>query len=223
MILVVDTETTGLFPETDRVCELAAVEVLTPGVGNGATYNYLVNPGRSIPAEASAVHHITDEDVENAMSLQEACTLLPGSKAEAYAAHNAAFDKSFLKGLPDRPWVCSWKCAMSVWPDAPGYGNQVLRYYLGFSVPVAGGRGAFPHSALYDALTTAGILLRLLEVKPLEELIKISSEPVLLRKMPFGKHKGMLFKDVPRDYLRWLFRQTDLDEDLAHTLRHHLP
>lgn len=224
MILVLDVETTGLSSETDRVCEIAAVEILGPENGSGRTHTHLVNPGRPIPPEASGVHHITDEEVEDALSLEAACALLPALKAEAYAAHNAAFDRGFLECLPDRPWVCTWKCAQAVWPEAPSYSNQTLRYWLGINVKLADGRKRdFPHSALYDAATTANILLRLLEVKPLEELIRISSEPVLLRTIPFGKHRGMMFKDIPRDYLRWLFRQTDLDEDLRHTLQHHLP
>ena len=39
--------------------------------------------------------------------------------------------------------------------------------------------------------------------------------------MPFGKHKGVKFKKIPVDYLRWL-SGTDLDEDMAHTVKHHL-
>jgi exodeoxyribonuclease X len=37
--------------------------------------------------------------------------------------------------------------------------------------------------------------------------------------MPFGKHKGMLFKEVPPDYLEWL-QGTELDGDMEHTVRH---
>jgi uncharacterized protein (DUF3820 family) len=39
--------------------------------------------------------------------------------------------------------------------------------------------------------------------------------------MPFGKHKGMLFSEVPRDYLEWL-SGTEMDEDMAHTVKKHL-
>ena len=50
---------------------------------------------------------------------------------------------------------------------------------------------------------------------------KISSSPVLVPRMPFGKHKGLKIAEVPRDYLEWL-SGTDLDEDLAYTVRHYL-
>jgi uncharacterized protein (DUF3820 family) len=39
--------------------------------------------------------------------------------------------------------------------------------------------------------------------------------------MPFGKHKGVKFEKVPVDYLQWL-SGTDLDEDMAFTVKHHI-
>ncbi len=56
---------------------------------------------------------------------------------------------------------------------------------------------------------------------PVQEMINISSKPVLIPRMPYGKHKGMLFKDVPVDYLQWL-SGTELDEDMAYTVKYHL-
>jgi exodeoxyribonuclease X len=41
-------------------------------------------------------------------------------------------------------------------------------------------------------------------------MLRISNSPILIARMPFGKHKGMLFKEVPTDYLEWLLR-TELD------------
>jgi uncharacterized protein (DUF3820 family) len=39
--------------------------------------------------------------------------------------------------------------------------------------------------------------------------------------MPFGKRSGMLFSKVPVDYLQWL-SATELDEDMAYTVKYHL-
>jgi exodeoxyribonuclease X len=52
-------------------------------------------------------------------------------------------------------------------------------------------------------------------------MIKISNNPILIPRMPFGKHKGLLFSEVPRDYLEWLQR-SELDEDMAYTVKTHL-
>ena len=56
---------------------------------------------------------------------------------------------------------------------------------------------------------------------PVQKMINISSNAVLIPRMPFGKHKGMLFSEVPQDYLEWL-QGTELDEDMAYTVKTHL-
>ena len=53
------------------------------------------------------------------------------------------------------------------------------------------------------------------------DMINIGSSPVLVPRMPFGKHKGLNMEEVPKDYLEWL-SGTDLDEGLAYTVRHYL-
>ena len=58
-------------------------------------------------------------------------------------------------------------------------------------------------------------------IDPVADMIKISSSPVLVPRMPFGKHKGLKMAEVPKDYLQWL-SSTDLDEDLAYTVRNYL-
>jgi len=52
-------------------------------------------------------------------------------------------------------------------------------------------------------------------------MIRISSNPILIPRMPFGKHKGLLFSEMPTEYLEWLMT-TDLDEDMAYTEKKHL-
>lgn len=63
-IVFFDLETTGLNPATDRIVELALVKLL-PG-GKRESFVRRVNPGRPIPAETTAIHGITDEDVKDA-------------------------------------------------------------------------------------------------------------------------------------------------------------
>ena len=58
-----DLETTGVDPDNDRIVQIALVRV-EPG-GARRTFTSLVNPGRPIPPQATAVHHITDDDVKD--------------------------------------------------------------------------------------------------------------------------------------------------------------
>ena len=52
-------------------------------------------------------------------------------------------------------------------------------------------------------------------------MIRISNSPVLVSRMPFGKHRGKLFSKIPADYLAWL-QGTEFDEDMEHTVQYHL-
>ena len=220
MIVVVDTETTGLDPVNDRICELASVIVWDGEIGT--THTTLVNPEREIPIVASGIHHITDEHVRNAPVLKRAIPEVIPLAAAYYAAHNAQFDRQFLPMLQDKDWICTYKCAQRLLPNAPSYSNQALRYYLKLHVEEMDGRAGQPHSALYDARTTAKILIHLLGLATAEELVQITREPTVLNKMPFGKYRGLPFTEVPKDYLQWLKGRDNLDEDLSHTLAKHV-
>ena len=60
-LAVFDIESTGVSPGSDRIVELCITRIM-PG-GDRETHTWRVNPGIPIPAEASAVHGITDADV----------------------------------------------------------------------------------------------------------------------------------------------------------------
>jgi exodeoxyribonuclease X len=193
--------------------------------GEPGTYGYaMIEYEGDIPAQARAVHHISPDDVrpgapgvvcreEWVRGMLSAVDL-----DTVYAAHNAAFDKKFLPEF-DIPWICTYRCAMHIWPDAPGHSNQVLRYHLGVEPPAAMLKDLAPHRALYDAAVTAGILQFMLREHTVEDLLRFTSSPVLLRTVRFGKHRGELWKDVPVDYCRWILRTGGFDEDIMHTAR----
>ena len=138
-------------------------------------------------------------------------------------AHNAAFEQHFHKG-DGRAWIDTYKCALVVWPDAPAHGNQVLRYWLNLDHDTGFDRTAAmpPHRALPDAYVTAQILIRLLHAITIDEMLRISAEPALLRRIGFGKHKGMLFSEAPVDYLRWIVDKAEFDADVTATARYWL-
>ncbi len=57
----VDLETTGTSPASDRIVEIAILKVQPDGTEDFRRKR--VNPGVPIPAEATAIHGITDADV----------------------------------------------------------------------------------------------------------------------------------------------------------------
>ena len=62
-IIFFDLETTGTNIQTDRIVELTLVKIYPDGRREVKTRR--LNPGMHIPQEATAVHHISDEDVKN--------------------------------------------------------------------------------------------------------------------------------------------------------------
>lgn len=245
-IAVVDTETTGLDPREHGVCEYAHV-VVDETTGRAASHlQFLCDPGRPIPPEARAVHHLADEEVQGLPGIAQRLGSLDWSRVDMFAAHNAKFDHGFLSPhLPTTipPWIDTWRCAMHAWPDAPAHGNQVLRYYLdlkplwpsahwpdGAPPPT---REWAPHRALYDACVTAALLLHLLQWAETRRdseaefsaaifLQHLSTKPVILQTCRFGQHRGKPWSQVPLDYLRWIMRQSEMDADVTHTALHYL-
>lgn len=62
-IVFFDLETTGVDTARDRIVEISLVKVMPDGQEIVKTRR--INPGMHIPEEASAIHHITDEDVKD--------------------------------------------------------------------------------------------------------------------------------------------------------------
>lgn len=221
MYIFLDTETTGTGPD-DRLCQIAFK------AAGGPVVDELFNPGRPIAIEAMAVHHITDEMVaakppfKGSPAYEKLKSLLDDEQG-ILVAHNAVFDLDMLRkeGLAADRAICTYKLSRHLDSEGiiPQYNLQYLRYYLKLDIE------AVPHSALGDILVLEGLFDRIRarfdmddEADAAAQMLKISSAPVWVARMPFGKHKGQKMDQVPRDYLNWLLT-TDLDEDLAYTVR----
>jgi DNA polymerase III epsilon subunit-like protein len=153
---VIDVETTGLRPSTDRIVEIACVAV--DGCSVVGRWSTLVNPGMPIPAQATSVHGITDamvaEAPEAAFALRQAGRLREG---RLIAAHCATFDLSFVGRLVGTQALCTMRLARALFPEAPNHKNQTLRRYL--EVDRIAGEDFEAHRALSDALVSAYVLI----------------------------------------------------------------
>jgi exodeoxyribonuclease X len=225
-LIVLDTETSDLDPAKGaEVLELAWVELelTSDGWQPMFTKDFYIHFTGEITPQAQAVHHIP------AIKLMIEYGASPRVEVFQYlydritpdtlmVAHNAAFDSKFFP-LIVNPWICTLKSARHIWPNAAGYSNQVLRYWLDVDIykitPDVENR--HPHQALYDVATTTSILLKMLETHTPEQLLRLSNQPVRLKTIGFGKHRGQEFSTIPLDYLRWL-RSNTQDEDIKHTI-----
>lgn len=219
-IQILDTETTGLDSSVDQLVELASINL-----HDDRHFTSLCNPGRAIPPEVKAIHHITEVEAFAYPTPQEVTDqwLHYLGDPEIIVAHNAKFDKGFMKPLlgDAHPlWICTYKCSVMAWPDAPKHSNQVLRYWLGLDPDPTLLQGLAPHRALYDIVVTRDIFRRLQHLHPIEKLLDWSSGPILLPKVTFGKHAGKTWDQVDKGYLRWCLGQHDMNEDVLHTARY---
>ena len=218
LLRVIDIETTGMAPPAE-IIDFGRTDVISDNDGwrTDRPMSRLYKPLNGIPPETMAVHHITEEDftADTPPCSDELLhkAVWGGDKPDALVAHNCEFERKFIPDTATEglPWICTLKVAMRVWPDAPAHSNQVLRYWRGLKLDNA--LAMPPHRAAPDAWVTAHLLMDLLKVASVEEMIGWTREPKLLPKIPFGKHRGLAWGDVPLDYLHWLSGQTDMDQN----------
>jgi exodeoxyribonuclease X len=241
---VADCETTGLDHATDAVVEIGALLVNWRGgavIPNMALpyFEMLVNPNRPLTPDNSAIHGLIDEDLVGAPYIDEAMEKLARwMPADAVpVAHHLVFDAGFLPILSGG--LCTKRLAMKCVPDAPNWKNQTLRYvFKGVArAPHIRALGD-AHRAISDATVTAAILPRLLDLclaaghpDDIDALIAFAESPILLERVTFGKHKGLLYSEAPTEYLEWMIgndwrtgkpNMADLDIDRRYTAEHHL-
>lgn len=232
-VRVVDLETTGFAPPAAVVeiggCDVVAKARDLVGAPTHWTVEWpwsaLVNPGISIPPETSAVHHLIDDDVRVFPPWSETGPIfartLDADGIGALAAHSAKMERQWIDDLAGgRPWICTYKCALRVWPEAPSHSNQALRYWRR---PVGLDRAkAMPaHRAGPDAYVTAFLLRDLLEAARVEDLIQWSSEPALQVRCHIGKWRGTPWREVDDSFLEWVIAR-DFDEDVLFTVRNEI-
>lgn len=95
--IVLDTETTGLDPETgDRIVEIGCVELVNH-IPTGKTYHQYINPERSMSEEVIAVHGLTEQFLSDKPKFEEiADDFLAFVGEDTLVIHNAPFDMKFL-------------------------------------------------------------------------------------------------------------------------------
>ena len=105
--IVLDTETTGVEPNSgDRIVEIGCVELVNH-CPSGRTFHVYINPERSMPVEAFNVHGLSEEFLSDKPVFAEVAQDFAEFIADAkLVIHNAAFDVGFINmefkrlGLP---------------------------------------------------------------------------------------------------------------------------
>lgn len=198
-----DTETTGIRSDKDRIIELAAYDS-----HNDRSFEKLINPGCLIPAEATAIHHITNEMVANAPTFaevaQEFISFCDGDVV-LIAHNNDGFDVHFLRAefsrsgveMPTWNFLDSLKWARRYRKDLPRHTLQFLREMYNIAENNA-------HRALDDVMVLYKVFSQMTDDLNIEQIFSLLNRPRDLQHMPFGKYQGTPLKEIPKDYVKWL-------------------
>ena len=164
--VVVDTETSGLDPEHDRLLAIGAVAVDDDGILLDDSFEIVLKGDRAGDAANIVVHGIGHGAQAAGVPVRGALEAFRAWAADApRVGFHTDFDRAVLRvafagaGLPadDRPWLDLAPLAGALVPEAYRYGGRSLDDWLA----AFGIECTIRHNAASDALATAELLLRL--------------------------------------------------------------
>ena len=164
--VVVDTETSGLDPEHDRLLAIGAVAVDDDGILLDDSFEIVLKGDRSGDAANIVVHGIGHGAQAAGVPARDALESFRAWAADApRVGFHADFDRAVLRnafaaaGLPgdEAPWLDLAPLSQALVPEACRYGNRSLDDMLA----AFGIECTIRHNAAADALATAELLLEL--------------------------------------------------------------
>jgi DNA polymerase-3 subunit epsilon len=164
--IVLDTETTGMDPDRgDRVAEIGCIELMNH-IPTGKHLQFYINPERSMPAEATAVHGLTDEFLKDKPIFSQIYSEFLEFIGDAkLVIHNAEFDMKFINAELKRvghealPWgrvVDTVQMARRKFPGSPANLDALCRRF-----GIDNSERTY-HGALLDSELLAEVYLELL-------------------------------------------------------------
>jgi len=234
--IILDTETTGT-KEEDRIIQLSFL-VTDENNEIEEIEDTLCKPPLPISYEAMAVHHITPEMLENAETIHNTKSWDRLNELNIFenimVIHNAKFDIEMLfkEDFENKMQIIdTFRCVKHLWPEAR-HSLQINRYSLGlykkekelvdkYNIEINA------HNALGDVVVLKLLLDYLLQEHTVEELIKLTKEPILYEKFYFGKYKFENIADViekDMGYIDYLLnnQEKELEFDLRYSINYYL-
>jgi DNA polymerase-3 subunit epsilon len=218
--VILDTETTGLSAEKDRIVEIACVE-LSNHIPTKNIFHTFLNPETKVSADAFSVHGYSDEFLSNKPRFKDvAKDFLNFIKDKKLIIHNADFDLGFLNNelrrLNIKPILKSdildtLQIARSRFP---GVGNSLDALCKRFKISI---EAREKHSALLDCQLLSKVYIELIDKKELS-LDLMSNDKIFNEKMKLNnenreaifvkvsseqmeEYKKFLKKNVPNSFV----------------------
>ncbi|WP_422486803.1 PolC-type DNA polymerase III [Gudongella sp. DL1XJH-153] len=230
--VVFDLETTGLSPKNDRITEIGAVKIQNGEIVD--SFSQLINPQMPIPELITKLTGITDDMVSDKPLIE---SVLPQFhdfiEGSVLVAHNASFDMGFIREAFEsidihlqNPVMDTLELSRAMFPAMKSHKLNLVAKQLKVELKNH-------HRAVDDAVATANILLRILELltdRNLEELKDINGlsghadsskgdmhHVILLAKNQSGLKD--LYKLISESHLNYFYRKPRMPKSLIETYR----
>jgi DNA polymerase-3 subunit epsilon len=177
--VILDTETTGLSVDKDRIVEIACIE-LNNHIPTKNIFHTFINPETKVSADAFNVHGYSDEFLSNKLKFREiAKNFLDFIKDKKLIIHNADFDLGFLnnelrrlniKPILKSDVVDTLQIARSKFP---GVGNSLDALCKRYKINV---EAREKHSALVDCHLLSKVYIELIDKKELTLDLELSNK-----------------------------------------------
>jgi len=189
--IILDTETTGLSADKDRIVEIACVE-LNNYIPTKNIFHTFINPEIKVSLDAFKIHGYSDEFLSTKPKFKDVVqNFINFIKDKKLIIHNADFDLGFLnnefKRLNLKPILRSevtdtLQIARSKFP---GSGNSLDALCKRFKINI---EGREKHSALLDCHLLSKVYIELIDKKELTLDLKSANE------IPHDKQKVAMLK-----------------------------
>jgi DNA polymerase III subunit epsilon len=160
---VIDLETTGGNPETEKIIEIGMVRIENRRISEERSF--LINPEKEIPEFVQKLTRIKKNDVEHSPKIEEVIDEIVQFIGDSIiVAHNTSFDVPFLNGVLkklQRPSlenkvICTNIMTKYLIPD-------IMSSNLNYMCQIFKINHSNAHRAIEDARATAALLLRYLD------------------------------------------------------------
>jgi len=171
---VIDLETTGGNPETEKIIEVGMVKIENRKITEERSF--LVNPQKDIPDFVQKLTGIRKADVEHAPKIEEVINeIIQFIGSSILVAHNTSFDIPFLNGvlknlqLPtlENKVICTNIMTKYLIPDIMSSNLQYMTQIFNISHSNA-------HRAIEDARATGYLLLKYMEMFEEKKIRKVN-------------------------------------------------
>ncbi len=170
--VVFDIETTGLSPVTEAITEIGAVKIKDGQIVD--SFNTFVNPMKPIPQKIVELTGITDAMVEEASPISVVLPQFYDFIGDAtLVAHNAGFDTSFIKNAAKENGMEFKFCYIDTLGLSRSLVNGIKNYKLDTLTKHFNVKLENHHRACDDAMATAHVFLKLVDILKEKEVNKI--------------------------------------------------